>query len=439
MTGLYWFSHALMTDPSQFGWMIPFALLLVPAVLGIYTGIVTTLVSFFNTRIQRMLAFISAWVLVEVLRTNFIIPFSWNLLGYTLVASNNLLQFSSIAGLYGCSLLVAFIGSFLYTKDKRVIITALIIGSFVWGYGSWRLFNKEDSSIKDFKIRLVQPSILEHPMGNRAKQDEAMERLAELSMSNLSKDIKYVIWPEASFPYGFHHDIITIKHLALLAPKEGAVIIGSDRIILENDKYKIFNSIISISSNAEVLGIYDKEILVPYGEYIPFKKFIPFVDKVTHGAEDFSQGINPSNVMRINTLPPFLPLICYETIFPNLNTTNAMWMLNITNDAWFGNSIGPHQHFAMSQFRAVEYGIPMVRVANNGITAVISPYGEIVSKLHSNEIGVLDINLPAQVTKNRIQTTIFYCLNYLAFLIFALAIYLRLVHSKTGKRNKFSR
>ncbi len=434
MTSLYWFSHALLSDPTQFGWMIPFALTLIPAVLGIYTGLVTYLLSFFNnSKVERMLAFISLWVIVEMLRTNFIIPFSWNLLGFAITASNTLLQFSTIAGVYGCSLLLAFVGSFLYTKNSCVIKVAIVLACFVWGYGNYKLIDKKSDTHTDFKIRLVQPSILEHPMGNRLKQNSALQKLVELSILHQDPKLKYIIWPEAAFPFGFR-DYTNLNHIAQIAPKNGAIVFGSDRIIENLDKYTFYNSLIAISSEGQLIAVYDKEKLVPFGEYIPFKNFIPFVHKVTHGAEDFSSGLNPTNTIKIEGLPPFLPLICYETIFPNLNINGAEWILNVTNDAWFGKSIGPHQHFAMAKFRAAEYGIPVIRSANNGISAVISPYGEVLESLGTNNVGFMDIKLPKPLIKNKIESIIYKIVNNLVFAILLLVILFRIRHTNFFKK-----
>lgn len=434
MTSLYWFSHALLSDPAQFGWMIPFALTLIPAVLGIYTGLVTYLVSFFHhSKVERMLAFISIWVIVEMLRTNFIIPFSWNLLGFSLTASDTLMQISSLFGIYGCSLLVAFMGSLLYTKNVAIIRTVIIFACFIWGYGNYQLLNKTNNYHTDFKIRLVQPSILEHPMGDRLKQNLALQKLVELSILEKDPQLQYIIWPEASFPFGFR-DSTNLNHISQIAPKNGSIIFGTDRIIDKFDKYVFYNSLIAISSKAELLAIYDKEKLVPFGEYIPFKNFIPFVHKVTHGAEDFSPGKNPSNIMKVEGLPPFLPLICYETIFPNLNVSGAEWILNVTNDAWFGNSIGPHQHFAMARFRAAEYGLPLLRSANNGISAVISPYGEVLESLRTNDVGFIDVKLPKPLAKSTFKQFIPKLVNSLVFIILFMVIFLRLRHTKFSKK-----
>jgi apolipoprotein N-acyltransferase len=400
MTSLYWFSHALLSDPYKFGWMIPFALTLIPAVLGVFTGLVTYGVSYFaSSRIIRMISFISLWVIVEMLRSYFIIPFPWNLLGYAIVAADSPMQIISLVGIFGCSLLLAFIGSFFYTRNFKVIVSALLVGCFVWGYGSYRLQNKTNDRYENFKIRIVQPSILEHPMGSKTKQYLAMKKLVELSFLQRTPEVKLVIWPEAAFPYAFIESDTNPADLSKISPKQGAFVFGTDRVTrnLETNDIEFYNSIMAISRDAEVVAVYDKKTLVPFGEYIPFKKFIPFVQKVTHGMEDFSSGKNASNVMRIDGIPPFLPLICYETIFPNLHHAGAEWILNITNDAWFGKSIGPHQHFAMSRLRAVEYGLPVIRVANNGISALISPYGEILQKLGTNDVGIMDVNLPKDI------------------------------------------
>ncbi len=424
MSGLYWFSHALMTDIDKFGWMIPFALTLVPAALGIFTGLVTLGSSYFNSsNTTKAIAFTAIWVIIEMFRSNFIIPFPWNLLGYSISGYDTTLQIASLTGLYGTSLILVFIGAALYSKSFKMLTGALLICFIIFGYGSYRLNNKTTESYNLFKIRLVQPSILEHPMGDKAKQDSALVKLVELSFLERDPKVKYVIWPEAAFPFGFTDDFTSKIPFSKIAPKDGALIFGSDRIQRKEngDLSKIYNSILAISDKAEILASYNKETLVPFGEFIPFRSILPFLDKVTPGDVDFSSGDNTANIPNFLDLPPFLPLICYETIFPNLNIQNAKWILNITNDAWFGKSIGPHQHFAMSRFRSAEYGLPVIRVANNGISAVISPYGEIIQKLRTNDVGIIDVDLPKSVSVPNTHFKRFFTV--LPFILLLIAIY----------------
>jgi apolipoprotein N-acyltransferase len=402
MTSLYWFSNPLIQFSDQFGWMIPFSVTLIPAVLGIYTGIVCYVSSFFKAnKIIFALTFTCMWTIIEIARTNFVIPFSWNLLGFSIVSSDELMQIASLIGIYGCTLILLFISSSFFTRNILVIGLSLTLLTSSYGYGYIRLQNKDNEFHKNFQIRLVQPNIQEHPMGNRPKQDEALVKLVELSFLDRSPEVKLILWPEAAFPYGFIEGITNIGHLAKISPKDGGVLIfGSDRVEkVDDNKYDYYNSIITVSENGSILSKYDKEILVPFGEYVPFRKFIPFVQKVTHGLQDMSAGKNQQKVMSIGDFPKFIPLICYEAIFPNIIVDeNAEWLFNVTNDAWFGDTIGPYQHYAMVKLRAVEYGMPIVRAANSGISAIVSPYGEEMQITRLNTKGVIDAYLPKKIS-----------------------------------------
>jgi len=400
-TSLYWFSNPLLLYPEQFGWMVPFAITLIPAILGIYVGLATLgTYHFKSNKAVFVTSFISMWVIVEVLRSYFVIPFPWNLLAYSLTSSDSLMQITSVIGLFGGSILVCLIGTFLYTMNKKFILVSLVIITSAWLFGVNRINDYSDQVHEDFKIRIVQPNIQDQAMGDHRKQDLAFINLTALSTENLEENIKLIIWPEASYPYGYVQGRTNLHGLSQIAPpNNGAIIFGTDRIVSNDDSsYKFLNSMMAITDKNKISGVYDKEILVPFGEYIPFKRFIPFVEKITYGAQDFSKGLNTSRTIRIYDYPIFQPLICYEIIFPQIKISDdAKWIINFTNDAWFGNTIGPYQLLAMAQLRAVEFGLPVVRAANSGVSALISPIGRIEESLPLSSRGILNISLPKNI------------------------------------------
>lgn len=418
LTSLYWFCHALLTNPAKFGWMIPFALLLIPSVLGVYNGLVTLFTYHFKrNKLNKILAFSSCWVVVEILRTNFVIPFPWNLVGHSLIASLATAQITYFIGIFGGSFLLILSSCFISKEKTLNNILIIVLWSSILVVGFSRINFKETEFYDDFKIRLVQPFNLHHN-GENEKRMDSVKRLVELSVLNRSDDLKYIIWPEASFPYGVFLERKYLQTLSNIAPRDGALILGSDRFVFSKDKKElsnIYNSIYAINSHNQILDVYDKSILVPYGEYIPFRAVLPNIPKVTDGILDFSLGDDSNHLFDIPGLPKFRSMICYEVIFPNIKINeDAKWILNITNDAWFGNSIGPYQHYGMAKIKAIESGLPMIRVANNGVTSVIDAYGEEYFKMNLGDMGYIDVELP----KNEGLINHIYIKRFIEFVIF---------------------
>lgn len=203
-----------------------------------------------------------------------------------------------------------------------------------------------------------------------------------------------IIWPETAVPYFLHEDERVRKMIAQ-AIGSNTLISGSLRIQrLGEDNFNLWNSL-EVLQKGEIAAFYNKSQLVPFGEYVPLRPLLPFVEKITHGSKDFSRG-DGATVLHAPNLPPFAPLICYEVIYPDYRpkTGRAQWLINVTNDAWFGLSSGPHQHFEMARMRAVEQGLPIVRAANTGISGIVDSYGRVRQFLPLGEQGVIDGFLP---------------------------------------------
>jgi apolipoprotein N-acyltransferase len=205
-----------------------------------------------------------------------------------------------------------------------------------------------------------------------------------------------VLWPETALPFTLWPDGTmpkqTMESIRLKAPLITGVVAA------ERDKQslRLWNSIAAIDPEGQVVARYAKHQLVPFGEFVPLRSILP-LEKITPGDIDFSRGAGPQTVT-VPGLPPFSPLVCYEVIFPWIAVDPAHrpeWMLNVTNDGWYGDSPGPYQHFAMARMRAIEQGLPLVRVANNGISAVVDPYGRMGARLALNRRAALDSALPA--------------------------------------------
>ncbi len=402
ISSLYWIGIALTSNVGNFLWLMPFVIVLIPALLGIYTGIVCLIANFCGTtRIWFYFSFSFTWVFIEYIRGYVPVPFPWNFMGYSLASNNYTIYLAPFLGVHLSSLLIVLLSTLLFTRKLFLIISIYTLFTL----GVILLEQHYGSKPIEFwpeKIRIVQPNLSEHHLGNPVRQLEAFTTLAELSLINNPSDLKAVIWPEAAYPYLFHDDDIELYTLSTIAPKNGYLITGVDRI---DDDRHIYNSIIAISSDAKIVSTYDKYTLVPFGEYVPLRKILAFVDKIAYGVGEFTPGNIYTGAHSDELALNYYPLICYEAIFPiSQDLTRYSWLLNVTNDAWFGISSGPYQHLAMARFSAAEYGMPLIRVANTGVSAIISPYGKILEKIDLNTRAFLDVHIPK---KNEPSYTIF--------------------------------
>jgi apolipoprotein N-acyltransferase len=271
----------------------------------------------------------------------------------------------------------------------------------LFGGGGWlRLNMSVPAEVPGVLLRLVQPNISQADKWRPGLRDQHFMEHVRLSAATSGARPTHVIWGEAAVAFALDRDETRRRMAAAVAPANGLLITGVPRAAATGgDVEQVFNSLLAIRPDASVAAVYDKAHLVPFGEYLPLRGLIPF-KKLTEGTMDFSPG--PGRMtMVLDGLPPLSPLICYEAIFsgavtgPPAGERRARWLLNVTNDSWFGDSSGPHQHLAAAQLRAAEEGLPLVRVANTGISAVIDPHGRVQGRIDLNVKGVLDSPLPA--------------------------------------------
>lgn len=420
VTSLYWIGIALTVDINQFWWLIPFAVILIPAALSVFTGCATFLSTKVTTnKVLFSLIFSGIWTIIELIHGYFPLPFPWNFIGYIIVGSDRLLQLAPITGVHIASLLVVLVSTSFFTRNRAYIAICLLVitASFYFGYN---VLEEQELDYIDGKVRIVQPNLAIHHMGDGKMQSKAFQTLVELSLANKNPEVKAVIWPEASFPYTFRGSRNELIPLSGLAPEGGYLIMGADRMTSEG---KIYNSIVAISSDGELSRVYDKEILVPFGEYIPLRSVLPFISTIAYGIGDFDRGSNPPIDSEQEDMLSFDGLVCYEAIFPITDDlTHYKWLLNVTNDAWFGNSTGPYQHLAMARFKSAEYGISMVRVANTGVSAIISPYGIVIDSMPLNAQGVLDISIPNKLEGTKPISLLYQSIFILFFTFFSICI-----------------
>ncbi|MBA8666678.1 apolipoprotein N-acyltransferase [Holosporaceae bacterium 'Namur'] len=414
LSSLYWIMYSLLTDFSGLWWMIPFVLILIPLVIALFIGLLVIAAQYFNYhRIAYVLGFSALWVIFEFLRSFLVFPFPWNLLGYTVLSFENVSQFASVVGVYGLSFIVCTFGTCFYSRNIKYILAVFMCYLAIFSFGYMRLKDAKVEYIKDYTLRLVQPNLTEHHMGDPEKQSRDFLKLIKLSLKDL-KENTITIWPEASFPYILHDGSTFKTLLAEIISKNGFLITGADWLEpdKESGKWNLYNSIVTLNKQGKVISVYKKILLVPFGEYIPLRKYFPdFIEKVAYGIGDFNSGKQFKTTRISENLPAILNLICYESIFTHVpyayQGQDFGLMLNITNDAWFGNSIGPYQHYTMARMRAIEYNTPLIRVAKHGITGVIDQFGRVLAELEINNEGFLNTNVP----KKTLQSS-FYLLYY---------------------------
>lgn len=386
---IYWFAFALLTDAEKFAWLIPFAVFGIAGILAIYTGITAIATNLFESKNYRILIFAIFWVIFEWLRGHLFTGFPWNLAGYAWSFSAYFYQIASIIGIYGLSLITVIIGCALY---QRGIIPAIIMLLIIGGFGAYRLNNHQVSFHEGVNIRLVQPNISQSDKWIDSYQ--IFKQTKALSQQD-NQDITHIIWPETGFTQVISPNSIIPKFLQKNIASDKILLIGALRDNGNPVNYKLWNSMFVIESE-HISAYYDKFHLVPFGEYIPFRSLFPFISRIAYGIGDIAEG-NGVKTIILESTPSFSPLICYEIIFPSKivdEKNRPEWILNITNDGWFGISSGPYQHFAAAKFRAVEEGLPVVRAANTGISGVIDAYGVVMAKTSLGEKTYLDYQLP---------------------------------------------
>jgi apolipoprotein N-acyltransferase len=417
VAGLYWIAAALFVDIAVFWWALPFAVLGVPAVMAFFPAAALLVTAIGSSRLRlsptaRVCLFAGAWSAAEWARGHFLTGLPWNLVGYAwsggFPGALAVLQTAAWVGIYGLSLvtvLAASLPSLLGTpsllpapalRRAAPAIAALLLILAPAAAGAVRLHQLPSGSAGIW-LRLVQPSIPERMKWDPAAAEANFQRLLKLSSAPSEHTLSAVIWPEAAAPFLLERESARRAAIAAVLPKDGYLVTGALRANPPPGPVtQVWNSIEAIDARGVIRAAYDKAHLVPFGEYVPFSDLLP-IKKITPGAIDLSAGPGPRSVS-LPGLPAFAPIICYEAIFPGAIVDEDQrpgWILNATNDAWYGRSSGPFQHFAIARTRAVEEGLPLVRAANNGISAVVDAAGRVVAGMNLDTIGYLDVMLPA--------------------------------------------
>ncbi len=389
-----WLANALMIDNGAVAWAIPFCWLGMGLLFAIFYAFPTFLATLYPTGLRRFLAFAAWFVVFEWIRSWIFTGFPWNLIGSCWGGMLPILQTASVIGIYGLSFITVLVcgsGAF-WPKWKPIFMAGCTLG-VISLLGVWRLYDAHQDNVWGIQLRLVQPNIAQTLKWDPQSADDNYSKILRLSRTNNEK-ITHVIWPEAAVHFLIDQDEAERLRLMSAVKQESILITGGLRGA-NPQKRQLANSIFILDDLANIKGYYDKSHLVPFGEYIPLREFIP-LDKVVPIGGDLMPG-SGLRTMPIPKAPPASLLVCYEAIFSGKvvrRDKRPAWMINVSNDAWYGMSAGPYQHFDMARMRAIEEGLPMARAANNGISAVIDGYGRIIASLDLGEEGVVDAPLP---------------------------------------------
>ena len=397
--GLYWIGSAFLVSNTYQVFLMPLAVIILPSVLAVFWALAFLLAKLISNRIgSSILLIIVTLSLSEYLRSHIFTGFPWLMPSMLLTSNEYIIQIFSFVGSYTGNLVVitlSILPLMLYYnwKYKYTIFFMLLIPIILLFLGAFlRFYYRENLKINDDQlITIVQPNIKQQHKWSLIKRENHIKKLVELSKYKSEKyqnRYRIIIWPETSFEGLIPRELNLLSNIAKDVVKDNktSLIVG----LLSLKDQKLFNSLVLLNSSGNIDYKYDKIHLVPFGEYIPFRKYFESIAQLI-SKKDFSSGTNKANI-NVEGIGNILPLICYEILFSDdvrsRVSKKTKLIINITNDAWFGNTAGPYQHLALTKIRAVELGIPLARVANTGISILISPYGEEIIKIPLNKEGV---------------------------------------------------
>jgi apolipoprotein N-acyltransferase len=419
LAGLYWIGFAFLVDADKFAWLLPIAVVALPAGMALYTAFGLALARlFWSQGITRVLTLAAALTIAEWLRGHVVSGFPWNAFGYALTGPLTLAQTSALVGLWGMTFLAVFIfaspavlADHIGDTPRRFLapLASVAILVALAGYGAIRLAQNPTSFVPGVRMRIMQPNLTQDERFNYGAKQQVMRRYLALSdratgpETSGVKDVTHLIWPESAFPFYLAREADALAQIAALLARRTVLITGAVRAagMAPSGSVRAYNSVYVIDRDGSIAGIYDKVHLVPFGEYLPFADFLEGFGllSLTKMPGGFLDG-DRRRLMTVPGAPSMLPLICYEVIFPDEavpRTERPGWLLNLTNDGWFGISTGPYQHFQQARVLAIAEGLPLVRAANTGISAVVDPLGRIIKDLPLGTEGVLDSALPQPI------------------------------------------
>ncbi len=428
--GLWWLGAAFLVEADEFAWAMPLGVVGLPFGLGLFYGAGFALAGALWVRGPGRIAALAFGVgAAEWLRGHVLTGFPWNTLGMALGQDLRLMQAASVVGLYGLTVLAVLVcaapatlatGSNPRSRFGPTLAAGLVLAALAL-HGAWRVDPAPDPVVAGVRLRLVQPNLPQDAKFRPENRDDIVERYVELTRRAPEPGEPrptHIVWPESAFPFLIQRDPDALAKVGAGLEPGQILLTGAARADepLPGERLRYYNAILAIEPGGRITDSYDKVHLVPFGEYLPapldwllravgLRQFVAIPGGFTAG-ERAAQRI-----LTVPGLPPVAATICYEAIFPGAILPGAMLpngvaqaagappglILNVTNDAWFGDTPGPRQHLAQARLRAVEEGLPLVRDANTGILAVIDPHGRITASLPLDRERVLDADLPARL------------------------------------------
>ncbi len=427
VAGLWWLGAAFLVEADKFAWAMPLGVLGLPMVLAFFPAFGFALAQLlWRDGSSRILALAGALSLSEWARTELFTGFPWNAYGQALAENALFSQSASLFGLHGLTVLAVALGAVpavLVTlpagRGRRITATLAVMVVFAMaGFGWLRVPTEPSPLVAGVKLRIMQPNLPQDDKFRPEKAREILDRYLDISDRATSprtlglQDVTHLIWPESAFPFLLGRTPQALQRITMALPPGVTLITGAARAgssLPGEAGSPIFNAIEVITRDRGIIATYDKHHLVPFGEYLPapFENLLQALGLTAFVA--IPGGFSPASrrvALDVPGLPPIAATICYEAIFPGAvmpDTADAtpsrrpQVLLNVTNDAWFGQTPGPYQHARQARLRAIEEGVPMIRAANNGISSVIDAYGRVIGSLPLGTDGVLDTGLPRAI------------------------------------------
>jgi apolipoprotein N-acyltransferase len=406
LAGLWWIGNALLVEADSFAWALPLAILVLPAGLALFYGLAAALARLlWSDGIGRIAALAFAFGSAEWLRAVVLTGFPWNAIGYAAMPAPVLMQSIAVTGLFGMNALAVFVFAMpaLLASRRHAVagaVLALLLAAAHVGFGLLRPGPTSEASAT-VALRIVQPSIDQSEKWDTSVRDRIFKTYLDMTAAPPKDGAlrpSVIVWPETAVPFLFTDRPDALAALGEVLQDGQTLLAGAVRSEGNPNaagEGRYYNSIVVINDKGEIVDAFDKVHLVPFGEYLPLEELLTRVGlkKIVQTPVSFSSGA-ARKLLTVADGVRALPLICYEAIFPNEvagAADGADFILNVTNDAWFGDTPGPYQHFRQAQLRAVEFGMPLVRAANNGVSAVVEADGRIADGFALDAVGNLDV------------------------------------------------
>ena len=441
VAGLWWIGNAFLVEAEQFAWLLPLPVLALPALLAVFWGIGTALARLLWKDGARRIAALAAGIgVAELMRGTLFSGLPWNSIGEAAMTVPLTMQKASLLGLYGVGAIAVFVFASpallaprLAGKNRRVFVLVLGVIAADLAFGGWRLATSPATRVEGVSLRLVQPAIDQSEKWSPEMESRNFKLLMDLSVSSISAEkpglsgTTLLVWPETAFPFILKERRDALAALGAMLPDGTVLAAGAVRFeppAPGDNRELAFNSVYTIDDKGEISGASDKVHLVPFGEYLPLKELAERLglEQLTRMRGGFEAGSRRA-LLNAGPAGSFLPLICYEIIFPGEATrgvTRPGFILNVTNDGWFGMTPGPFQHWRQAVLRGVETGLPVVRSANSGISSVSDANGRTVEKIGLGVRAIADTELPialAETPYSRLGNSLFWLIiaGFLAF------------------------